>query len=81
MSVLKNNGDFEAVEADITVRATNLAGQLKDLNLRQIREQNSIYYIADFRVSNEEIFIFDIQVTTPDKQSATIKLQQQYFTN
>jgi hypothetical protein len=81
ISVLKKGGNFEGVEADVKVNATNLTGQLRNIELRKITEQKAIYYIGTFSVSNQETLDFDIQVTTPDGKSGNIKLRQQFFTN
>ena len=54
ISVLRKGGNFEGVEADIEVSATNLTGQLREINLRKIQEQNAIYYISEFSVADQE---------------------------
>ncbi len=79
ISVLKKGKDFKAVEADIDVTATNLANQMRPIKLRKIEEQNALYYIGEFRVSNEETLNFKIRVKTPDGEQETIQLTQQFF--
>jgi len=81
ISVLKKGGGFEGVEADIDVSATNLTGQLRDINLRKIQEQKAIYYISEFSVADRETLDFSIKVTTADKQTGNMKLRQQFFSN
>jgi len=81
MSVLKKDGDYEGVEADIKVNATNLTGQFRDIKLRKIAEQNAVYYISVFSVADHETLDFSIQVKTPDNSMGNIKLRQQFFTN
>lgn len=81
ISVLKKGGNFQGVEANIDVSATNLTGQLRNINLRKINEENAVYYISEFSVADRETLDFVINVTTADKQSATLKLRQQFFAN
>lgn len=81
ISVLKKGGDFQGVEANIDVSATNLTGQLRNINVRKINEDNAIYYISEFSVADQETLDFVIRVKTPDNQSATLKLRQQFFAN
>lgn len=81
VSVVKKGKNIQGVEADIDVTATNLSGQMRPIKLRKIEEQNAIYYIGDFRVSNEETLNFKIHVKTPDGARETIQLSQQFFTD
>jgi hypothetical protein len=81
ISVLKKGGSFTGVEADIDVSATNLTGQLRDIELHKIQEQNAVYYISEFSVADQETLDFAIKVTTPDNQTGNIKLRQQFFAN
>lgn len=81
ISVLKKGAGFEGVEADIKVSATNLTGQLRNIELRKIVEQKAIYYISVFSVANRETLDFSIQVKTADNQTGNIKLRQQFFAN
>ncbi|HHB92635.1 MAG TPA: DUF4426 domain-containing protein [Thioploca sp.] len=68
----------EAVTAVIKAKVTNFIGQPKNIKIRQVNEENAIYYIADFTVANQEIIKFDLQVTPGDK-THTIKFEQQFF--
>ena len=79
--MLKKGGEFQGVEANIDVSATNLTGQLRNIKLRKIEEQNAVYYISDFSVADGETLDFSIKVTTADKETGNFKLRQQFFTN
>jgi len=70
------------VAAKVTVKAVNLTGQLKDVTMRQINEQDAIYYIGEVPVANRETLIFDISVT-PDgvSKSSEIRFKRQFFTD
>ena len=51
-----------AVTAQVRATATNLAGQRRELDMREIRDQEAIYYIGTFRISNEETLNFQVSV-------------------
>lgn len=72
----------DTVAADVTVSASNLTGQLKSVETREIRESQAIYYIGEVGVANQETLIFDISVkpegeTTP----ITARFRQQFYTS
>lgn len=82
VSVIKDKAGTAgiALSADITVRATNLIGQLKDINLREVREGDAIYYISDFPVTNRERINFILSVKPEgSKRSYTAKLNQEFY--
>jgi len=66
VSVLKKDASQPsgnvAVVASVAVAAANLTGQLKTMELREVREGNSIYYIGDVSIDNQETLRFDIDV-------------------
>lgn len=75
----------ESVPANVTVTASNLTGQVKDLRLRKIEEKGdwpAIYYIGEVSVADGETLKFDIKVT-PEGSSETysITFQQQFYAN
>lgn len=71
------------VTAEISLIVKNLSNQLKNVKLREIKEDDpvAIYYIGELPVSNEETIVFDLDVT-PAGSSETILLsyRQQFFT-
>ena len=81
VSVLQE-GSNAAVTADVSVRTVNLTGQLKNVTMRKIEEQEAIYYIGETPVANRETLIFDITVT-PDgvEVSSDIRFKRQFYTN
>ena len=81
VSVLRE-ADNTAVAATIAVKAVNLTGQLKEVTMRRIDEQDAIYYIGEVGVANRETLIFDISVT-PDGASAAadVRFKRQFFTD
>jgi len=81
VSVVRGDGSFHGAEADLKVSATNLTGQLRQLKMRKITEQNAVYYISEFPVRDQETLDFNIKVTTLDKASDNIRFRQQFFTH
>jgi|AACY02.16.fsa_nt_gi hypothetical protein len=70
----------QSIQADVIVTAVNLSGQTKTIVMRQIQEDEAIYYLGDFRVSDEETLDFSIKVTPPDARNPlTMQLSQQFF--
>ena len=81
VSVLRVS-DNAAVEASVTVKAVNLTGQLKNITMRQIDEQDAIYYIGEVAVANRETLIFDISVTPGGANSPSdVRFKRQFFTD
>lgn len=81
VSVLRAS-DNAAVEASVTVKAVNLTGQLKNITMRQIDEQDAIYYIGEVAVANRETLIFDISVTPGGADSPSdVRFKRQFFTD
>ena len=81
VSVLRES-DNKSVEADIGVKAVNLTGQLKNITMRQIDEQEAVYYIGEVSVANQETLVFDLSVT-PDGTSRAydVRFKRQFYTD
>jgi hypothetical protein len=75
-------GGGTPVSATVTVEASNLLGQDKNIAMREVREGDAIYYIGEFAVSDEEIVNFNV-VVRPEGTDASHELdfKQQFFTN
>ena len=81
VSVLRK-ADNAPVEADVTVKTVNLTGQLKNVTMRQITEQDAIYYIGETPVANRETLIFDINVRPEGEDRATdVRFKRQFYTD
>ena len=81
VSVIKE-GTTIAVPADITVRTVNLAGQLKNVTMRKIQEQEAIYYIGETAVANHETLVFNIRITPEGKTEASdVRFTREFYTN
>jgi hypothetical protein len=81
VSVLRES-DNTPVKAVVTVKTVNLTGQLKSVTMREITEQEAVYYIGEIPVANRETLIFDISVTPEGVQSASdVRFKRQFFTD
>lgn len=69
------------VSAVVSAVASNLTGQKRTIDLREIREETAIYYIGDFPITNEETLRFTVNVK-PEGQKDTfeVNFKQQFFT-
>jgi Domain of unknown function (DUF4426) len=75
------DGAKKSQAASITGYAQNLIQQQKPLEFREIREQDSLYYVASLRTTDREVFHFFLQVTTPDGKQHNVKFTQELFVN
>jgi hypothetical protein len=81
VSVLRE-ADNQPVTAEVSVKAVNLTGQLKNITMRQINEQDAIYYIGEVAVANRETLVFDISVLPEGVDSATdVRFKRQFFSD
>lgn len=69
------------VAGTVTVKTVNLTGQLKNVVMRKIEEQDAIYYIGETPVANRETLVFDITVTPEGASEASdIRFKRQFYT-
>jgi len=69
------------VRAHVTGKAVTLTGVELPLEFREIREPNAVYYIAEFKVHNEERLRFDIAAQPEgEKESLRVVFHKQFFT-
>ena len=86
LSLMKKVNDVsplgKAVRAKIEAKASNLSGQLRDFNVREIDEDNAVYYISVFHVTQGETLDFDIEITPLDGgKPFHVKFRQAFYTN
>ena len=66
----------------IKVKTVNLTGQLKNIVMRRIQEQDAIYYIGETPVANRETLVFDISVQPEgEKQSSDVRFKRQFYSD
>lgn len=74
--------DNAPVEALVTVKTVNLTGQLKKVTMRQINEQDAVYYIGETPVANRETLVFDIMVMPDGANGASeVRFKRQFYTD
>ncbi len=73
-------GADRAVPAKVSIAATNLTGQRSDLRVREVREGDAIYYLAEARVAGNDTLSFEVEVT---REGATapirVEFRQEFF--
>ncbi len=83
IAVLKKvlNTTGKPTSSNVTGHASNLTGQLKNLEFKKITEGNAIYYLADTKISDGEFLKFDIKVI-PDGETraARLRFDKRFFT-
>ena len=63
ISVLDNTiAGTPAKSVTLTGTATNLLGQIASLDFIEVKEGDAIYYLAELKFSNEDLFRFDINI-------------------
>ena len=84
ITVQKRDADTKnaPIKANVSGFASNLTGQVKNLEFSEIHDGDAIYYLAQSQVSHRETLMFEIKVT-PEGSSKTgqIKFKQQFFTD
>ena len=72
-------GADQAVPATVTVAATNLNGQRSELRVREVREGEAIYYLAEARVQGQETLNFEVEVRTEGAAPVKASFRQEFF--
>ncbi len=76
----QTDGSSKSTAAKVTAAATNLSGQRQDLAVREVREGEAIYYLAEPRVGDNETLTFDLSVLPEGASEAmTVRFQQEFF--
>jgi len=77
ISVLDSDS-LKAQSVKMTVTARNLLGNIRELDVREIREQDAIYYIAEVPHRNEETYRIKITLSSGN-QTQELKFQQGFY--
>lgn len=76
-----NAANGAPIKAKVDAQATNLTGQLKNIQVREINDGGAVYYISEFNVADKEILDFTINVRPVNNNGPyTVTLRQQFFT-
>ena len=71
-----------SVPALVDVKTLLLTGQTSHLPMREIKEQDAVYYVGEFPVQNGEKVNFAIDVTPEgSEENVLINMEQQFFTD
>jgi hypothetical protein len=75
-------GTTTAAKAKVSGFASNLTGQVKNLEFREIHDGEAVYYLAQAQISNRETLKFDIKASPAgEKITASVKFKQQFYTD
>lgn len=74
------NGATEAVPGTVSASATNLNGQLRNMTLREIREENAIYYVGELGVTDSEVLIYTVDaLPAGSDRTLNLRFRKQFF--
>ncbi|WP_419812517.1 DUF4426 domain-containing protein [Bacterioplanoides sp.] len=83
ISILKNDKDAAlptAVAGKVTGQLRNLIGQSKELEFKEIKETNAVYYISTFRFDDGDMYNIRLQATPEgQKRSYDVKFSQRFY--
>jgi len=71
----------QPIKADVSLSAANLTGQVKSVEVTEIVDGDSIYYLGEVAVENRETinFDFDIRPTDSDR-TLLIRFSHEFYT-
>jgi len=67
---------------DILIKGTvrNIVGQQRQLEFKAVREGTAIYYLSTFRISDDDVLSFDLQIQpNTDLPPLEVKFQQRVY--
>ena len=67
-------GTNKPVKARVTLKAANLTGQVKSVNVQEIVDSDSIYYIGVLSIDDRETINFDIDIV-PDGSTRNLPVR------
>lgn len=73
------DGTEVPVPAKVRAESRNIHAQIDELELRQIKEEQSVYYIADFKVDDGETLRFKVDVTPEGSPLRTVEFTQTFY--
>lgn len=60
--VVNKQDSIESVQAQVEANAVNVYGQLRDIDMREVKQDNRIYYVHDFKPVENEQLEFNLSV-------------------
>lgn len=77
ISVLDQDGN--GAPATVSGHATNLLGQMSQLDFREVREGPAVYYLAEIRHTDQEVVRFSFAITPPGAATFDLKFQKKLY--
>ncbi len=71
-------GSSESVNATMIVAATNLNGQRQTVVMREVREQDAVYYLGEIRINPPETLDIEADITTSDGDVLRVRFRQEF---
>lgn len=73
-------GPGTPVAGTVSASAVNLTGQMKNLELREVREGDAVYYIGDVPVADGETLMFTVDATPAGESGPfSVRFSRQFF--
>jgi hypothetical protein len=72
-------GPDVAAAAKVSIAATNLAGQRVTLRVREFREADAIYYLAEARFSGQDTLTFEVEAVPEGGRPIRTTFRQEFF--
>ena len=69
----------EAVAARVSVAVTNASGQRDTLRVREVREGDAIYYLAEARFAGNEKLAFEVEAVPEGGAPMRASFRQEFF--
>ncbi len=67
--------------AKVTGHASNLTGQLKNIEFKEITSGTAIYYLAETKISDGEFLRFDLKIIPEgETRAARLRFNKRFFT-
>lgn len=74
------DGEPTPVRADMTVLATNLTGQLREVDMRAVEDGEAVYYIGELGIEDGEVLDFEVRIRPEGHpQTLTLRFREQFF--
>jgi hypothetical protein len=74
-------GQDEPIKASVSLSAANLTGQLKSVDVREIEDSTSIYYLGEVSVDDKETINFDFDILPEgDDRTLLVRFSHQFYT-
>jgi hypothetical protein len=84
ISVIKEQKGTTGIStpATVDVSIVNLMGQKSPIPMREIKDQEAVYYMGEFPIYNEQTINFEIRVKPQGETTTHVaKMSQEFFTD